>query len=349
MHASKNEWEVDGRTYKLLKALTMNPRLARHVYKACFKVKDTSQQSKESPAHVDCGKVVRGALKLMPRLDALDLDSVVWNSKLTGELLFSYGTQWKELTIGGVLFNQQNGTGEKSWSHLPNLTKLRCQEVSRRRSRLYVPSGIKQLDIKLNGRGPYPLKFSPNPQLLVFRAVSSENKLGQLASLQRLKHLHIDVWRDAGSDVLSVPTLSALAHLPRLQYLTISIVRGPPFEITSLVLPLLASLPRSLVQLDFPIQIPFRGIKNLLSTNCPPQLEILGLRPHSSNSEIAVLEYNRHLRQILSMCETKGIAVEWITYRSRLHISFVQSLLTVSHSSVNLVLTLTRSLHSCLV
>jgi len=163
-------------------------------------------------------------LRLLPKIDAVDLDSLVWWWRPVRDVVFNHGERWKEIKVSGELLTEEGD--ERDLSVLSRLEKLECERIGETDlDDQYLPSRLRTLDARdcsLPAGDP-----SSNYKLhKVLTALTAET-IAHLSSYQNLQRLHLyQNWDDLEPPLPDV--LPGFQSLPALHFLCLSLDKLRP-------------------------------------------------------------------------------------------------------------------------
>jgi len=326
-------YSLDPSSRSLLQTLADYPFLARYIQHL-----DMRTRHNVSGTHtidfLELEEAFELALARMPCIESLALaDQHFWRRNPVRDLVFERGTQWVGLSVAGSILDQDGD--RRNWSDLPNLRNLHVWELAKNpRVDHRIPAGIETLNVEIDIYCRTDLSFEPGSRLKVLRIPASNRHFSpHLAALHHLQHL--DIHDFANRQRLPVIGLTLpLTPLVRLRSLTLSVSiwtqssDAPTLEITTF----LASIPPSIVRLDFLSKLPAESIIRLLETGQLSSLRVIGfLRPRKDpvisplRVDIDYCRQERHVQRVAELCDEKGIMTEFIKAGSvnrSLYVSF---------------------------
>lgn len=310
LETENDGWTVelfDGSSPQLFRTLRENPSIARlpRSLWICAEI-ETERQVEEDLVFDYREDAIQYFLELMPRVESLKINGMMWRSREVQEVVFSNCEKWTEFDLFEDLLEEEVGGDLSKWI---NLQKLRCYGIEFSKPPGGVlPDNLENLDLYFRSQENClePGHFSPNSQLRILRISSSDLTLSVISILPRLEQLHFYA-APGYPRTLSSSTLSSFAKLPRLRLLSFRFNFATNSNTSPLEL--LSYLPPTLDRLEFPEYIPFQPLLAFLNDPNPSSIRTIGIaRRTTSISEIAI-----EMKELFSACRTKNIQIDYIS------------------------------------
>jgi len=239
-------------------------------------------------------------LRLLPKIDAVDLDRPVWWWRPFRDVVFNHGERWKEIKVSGELLTEEGD--ERDLRVLSRLEKLECERIGETDlDDQYLPSRLRTLDARdcsLPAGDP-----SVDSQLhKVLTALTAET-ITYLPSYQNLQRLHLyQNWDDLEPPLPDV--LPGFQSLPALHFLCLSLDKLSP-SFAAATAALLAHLPPSLSRLEFLDIIPFDILAHFVQHRSGTTSLAMGFKEDAVRQEGCKEEFEH----LAILCQEKGVEI----------------------------------------